>query len=363
MARRRGVIIDEQHRATAAADDVLLKPLEEARPGITFVLCTSEPESVIPTIRSRCQELYFHPLQVDDVVENLRMIVSKEKISITDQAIRELAISTQGGLREAQSLLGQLAVLDRAIALEDVWAVARRIPEPLTHRVLASLLKTDGADALEGVREIISRGHQPMEVAKELRHALRDLLMLQLVPDSTKFLTLSETGAERLQKLAGIKSSEVTRRMVEVANHSLLVQDKQVLRGATAADLLILDLLRIAGTPLVAHQQPAPMVETVSAPTARQSEPTVAEIPVDTAPAGQQEISMTTDLPDWEELTSKIEDAKIGALLAKANLLSVTEAEVTVSGGPASLKLHKAKATKALSAALGRTIQLVITKG
>jgi DNA polymerase-3 subunit gamma/tau len=116
MARRRGVIIDEQHRATAAADDVLLKPLEEARAGMTFVLCTSEPESVIPTIRSRCQELYFHPLQVEDVQANLRMIVEKEAVSLTDAAIKELALVTRGGLREAQSLLGQLAVLNRAVA-------------------------------------------------------------------------------------------------------------------------------------------------------------------------------------------------------------------------------------------------------
>ena len=361
MARRRGVIIDEQHRATAAADDVLLKPLEEARAGMTFVLCTSEPESVIPTIRSRCQELYFHPLQVEDVQANLRMIVEKEQVSITDAAIKELALVTRGGLREAQSLLGQLAVLNRAIALEDVWAVARRIPEPLTHRVLRSLLKVDGADSLEGVREIVSRGHQPMEIAKELRHALRDLLMLQLVPGSAKFLTVSDAGAERLNALAGIKSQEVTRRMVEVVNHSLLVQDKQVLRGATAADLLMLDLLRVAGTPLVRHQAPVPKVEAVTLEEAASpAAPAHSDEPERVAAPAQQELSISGELPDWDGLVGQVGDSKLAGLLAKATLVALTEAELTLSGVPPSLRLQKAKAARALSEALGRQVQLVI---
>ncbi len=361
MARRKGAVVDEQHRTSAAGVDALLKPIEEARPGMTFVLCTSEPESVISTIRSRCQEIYFAPLMVDAVMGNLQAIAEAEGVAITESALKELAIASQGGLREAQSLLGQLAVLGRAIALEDVWSVARRVPEPLTHGLLKAVLREDGVSALEVVREISSRGHQPPEVVQEMRQALRDLLMLQLVNGSTKFLSLSEAGVERLERLAGVKQMPVTRLMLEVVQEALVSMERRVIRGTTALDVLVLDLLRVAGTPLVAAPLPVPAVDrsttAAAAPEAALSDAAV------TGESASAPAHAAAGDGEWEAALSKLADRKLAGALGKATFLSLTSEEVTVKGGPPSLQMAVAKASKALSEVFGRPVRLVLRKG
>lgn len=361
MARQKGAVVDEQHRTSAAGVDALLKPIEEARAGMVFVLCTSEPESVISTIRSRCQELYFAPLLVEEVVGNLQAIAEAEGVAITAAALKELAIVSQGGLREAQSLLGQLAVLGRAISLEDVWSVARRVPEPLTHGLVKAVVREDGVTALELVREISSRGHQPPEVVQELRQALRDLLMLQLVEGSTKFLSLSEAGVERLERLAGVKPLATTRLMLEVVQESLVSMDRRVIRGSTALDVLVLDLLRVAGTPLVSAPLPVPAVqrEVLQKEAVTGSDvPDGVEFeqPVAAASTGEGE-------SEWEQALEKMADRKLAAVLGKATFLSLTSEEVTVKGGPPSLRMVVAKASKGLSEAFGRPVRLVLRKG
>lgn len=363
MARRKGAVVDEQHRTSAAGVDALLKPIEEARPGMVFVLCTSEPESVISTIRSRCQELYFAPLLVEEVVGNLQAIAEAEGVAITESALKELAIASQGGLREAQSLLGQLAVLERAIALEDVWSVARRVPEPLTHGLLKAVLREDGVSALEVVREICSRGHQPPEVVQELRQALRDLLMLQLVDGATKFLSLSEAGVERLERLAGVKTMPVTRLMLEVVQEALLSMERRVIRGTTALDVLVLDLLRVAGTPLVSAPLPVPAVDrSTSVAAAAASEAAPLEVVV-TEEGHSPAAGAAAGDGEWEAALAKLPDRKLAAALEKATFLSLTSEEVTVKGGPPSLQMAVAKASKALSEVFGRPVRLVLRKG
>ena len=102
-------ILDEAHMLTKEAFNALLKTLEEPPPRTIFILCTTEYEKIIPTILSRCQRLIFSKLREDQIVENLKRICQKEGLECEEKALYMLAKLSDGGMRDAVSLLDQVS--------------------------------------------------------------------------------------------------------------------------------------------------------------------------------------------------------------------------------------------------------------
>ncbi len=109
LARYKVYIIDEVHMLTEPASNALLKTLEEPPPHAIFVLATTEPHKVLPTIVSRCQRFDFHRLSQSAIIDKLSFICPKENIDIEPEALRLIARATAGSLRDAENLLEQLA--------------------------------------------------------------------------------------------------------------------------------------------------------------------------------------------------------------------------------------------------------------
>ena len=113
-------IIDEFHMLSTSAFNALLLTLEEPPANVVFILATTDIQSVPITILSRCQRFDFKPISNDQIIDRLKYVCKEEKIKITDEAINEIALMSNGGLRDALSILDQVSAQDNKIEVEDI---------------------------------------------------------------------------------------------------------------------------------------------------------------------------------------------------------------------------------------------------
>lgn len=165
-------IVDEVHQLTRDAFNAFLKTLEEPPPHVIFVLCTTDPHQLPPTILSRCQRFDFHRITIADIVERLRWIVEQEGWTIEEEALTLLARAANGGLRDALSLLDQAASFAGTdIAAHHVRDILGGIDFDLLVQYTDLLLKRDANGLFRLVDEVISAGKDvPQLVAETIQH-------------------------------------------------------------------------------------------------------------------------------------------------------------------------------------------------
>ncbi|MEO0354104.1 MAG: DNA polymerase III subunit gamma/tau, partial [Cyanobacteria bacterium P01_A01_bin.3] len=136
-------VLDEVHMLSTAAFNALLKTLEEPPPQVVFVLATTDPQRVLPTVISRCQRFDFRRIPLESMVEHLQKIAGTEEIAIANPALELIAQIAQGGLRDAESLLDQLSLLPEQIEVENVWDLVGAVPERELLALLDALDRKD----------------------------------------------------------------------------------------------------------------------------------------------------------------------------------------------------------------------------
>ncbi|CAN1209091.1 DNA polymerase III subunit gamma/tau [Tumidithrix helvetica PCC 7403] len=202
QARYKVYAIDECHMLSTAAFNALLKTLEEPPNRVVFILATTDPQRVLPTIISRCQRFDFRRIPLDDIVSHLGKIAQNEKIEINPEALLLVAQISQGGLRDAESLLDQLSLIEGEITPEAVWDLVGSVPE----RDLLSLLEAIAADSptqiIDFVRQIMDRGREPLIVLQSLAGSYRDLLIAKTASDRNDLVALTPPSWEHLKQLA-----------------------------------------------------------------------------------------------------------------------------------------------------------------
>ena len=128
QARWKVYVVDECHMLSTAAFNALLKTLEEPPPRVVFVLATTDPQRVLPTILSRCQRFDYRRIPLDALEQHLSWIAQEESIQITPEALHVVAQRAQGGLRDAESLLDQLSLLPGPVEPTAVWELLGAVP-------------------------------------------------------------------------------------------------------------------------------------------------------------------------------------------------------------------------------------------
>ncbi|MGQ9867031.1 MAG: DNA polymerase III subunit gamma/tau, partial [Pseudanabaenaceae cyanobacterium] len=202
QARYKVYAIDECHMLSTAAFNALLKTLEEPPAHVVFILATTDPQRVLPTIVSRCQRFDFRRIPPTAAIAHLRHIADQEHIAIEEEALRLVVQLSQGGLRDAESLLDQLSLLPGPVTPTQVWDLVGVVPEQDLLRLLAFLGQGQGAEAIALVRRIADRGREPMVILQNLAGLYRDLLIAKTAPDRPELVALSAEGWAQLQTLA-----------------------------------------------------------------------------------------------------------------------------------------------------------------
>ncbi len=201
-ARFKVYIIDECHMLSTAAFNALLKTLEEPPDRVTFILATTDPQRVLPTIISRCQRFDFRRIPLDAMVKHLGKIAAIENININIEAITLVSQIAQGGLRDAESLLDQLSLLDGEITIEAVWELVGSVPEQDLLSLIEAIAADHSTQLIDYVRRIMDRGREPLIVLQNLANVYRDLLIAKTASDRADLVAMTSSGWERLIQLA-----------------------------------------------------------------------------------------------------------------------------------------------------------------
>ncbi len=173
-------IIDEVHMLSTAAFNALLKTLEEPPPHAIFVLATTEIHKIPATVLSRCQRHEFRRVPVDEIVGQLKAIVKAEKIQADDEALATIARQAGGGLRDAISLLDQLASAGSKITLQLTQTVLGTATSQTVLDLIASLRDHVPASGLDTIHRALDSGADPRSLARQIVEYLRGLMLIQL---------------------------------------------------------------------------------------------------------------------------------------------------------------------------------------
>jgi len=197
-----GLLVHNCHMLSTAAFNALLKTLEEPPPRVIFVLATTDPQRVLPTIISRCQRFDFQRIPLAAMTAHLGTIAEKEAIEITQQALTVIAQVAQGGLRDAQSLLDQLSLLSGTITIERVWDLVGAIPEQDLIALLQAIKQQNGDQILSRCRQLMDRGREPIIVLENLAAFYRDLLIAKTAPNQSELVALTSETWQQLCEIA-----------------------------------------------------------------------------------------------------------------------------------------------------------------
>ena len=191
QARWKVYVIDECHMLSTAAFNALLKTLEEPPPRVVFVLATTDPQRVLPTILSRCQRFDFRRIPLADLEGHLGWIAAQESIAISAEALNLVAQRAQGGLRDAESLLDQLSLLAPPIEAAAVWDLLGVVPEQELLSLADSMAAAEPLAVIETCRQLLERGREPLALLQGLASLLRDLLLAGIAPDRLELTSVS----------------------------------------------------------------------------------------------------------------------------------------------------------------------------
>ncbi len=199
-------IIDEVHMLSGPAFNALLKTIEEPPPRVTFIMATTEERKVPETITSRCQLFEFRTIATAKIAERLQQIAKADGISISKEAVREIARAGEGSMRDAQSAFDQvISYAGEKIETEDVEKALGIAGAEILERVIKGIAENKPAEALAIVDDLVMRGHNLRNFCRDVLGHLRDLLVVKVAGDP-KLLDSSSALTEALKQQAALFS-------------------------------------------------------------------------------------------------------------------------------------------------------------
>lgn len=363
--------IDECHMLSGAAFNCLLKTLEEPPNRVVFILATTDPQRVLPTIISRCQRFDFRRIPLEAIVAHLSYIAQQESINIAADALRLVAQVAQGGLRDAESLLDQLSLLSGQITVERVWDLLGSVSEQDSIGLLNAIAQNNPEAIIDCARNIMDRGKEPLLLLQNLASFYRDLLIAKTASSRSDLVALTPPTWQALCELA--KSWEVG---TILAGQQHLAKSEVQIKNTTQPrlwlEVTLLGLLSVTNsapvsqpkpitvaitpspnTPPIQKSNPAPTVAEPEKPTFEQvaplatpTQPVVqATTPATPPPLAEIPIPVTGDSDFWQQLVKQIQPFSSQALFGQhCRLLSFTDgvAQIGITSQPL-LKLAQGK--------------------
>ena len=234
-------IIDEAHMLTTEACNALLKTLEEPPEHVVFILATTEPQKILPTIHSRCQRFDFHPITQEEIVAHLQKVAEGSDIKAEKEALELIAAASEGGMRDALSLLEQCGVMAETVTAETVRSVRGIIGREILRELVGAVGQREVASALTIFDRLLMQGKDISQILIELSGYMRALLLYRATPEYQP-IYVTDT-AEELAKLAELYTGERILAAQEII-HQAMNELRFTARGRVTAEMCLYDLCR-----------------------------------------------------------------------------------------------------------------------
>ena len=191
MGRYKVYIIDEVHMLSTGAFNALLKTLEEPPKHVIFILATTEPHKIPPTIISRCQRFDFKQISTKEITQHLSEILTSQNIEFEEDAVQLVAELAEGGMRDALSLLDQVISYSYdKILIDDVHALSGTIANHQLLQIIRGIKDLDFSTIIDLIQDMIDQGKEAIRIIDGLINVYRDLLMYQKIGNSSNISNL-----------------------------------------------------------------------------------------------------------------------------------------------------------------------------
>jgi DNA polymerase-3 subunit gamma/tau len=201
---------------STAAFNALLKTLEEPPPHAIFILATTEVHKIPATVLSRCQRHEFRRIPVADIVAHLKALADEEGIQVEPEALSLVARQSTGAMRDAISLLDQLASSGQAISLELAQNVLGTAASQAVLNLIEALIARQPNQGLEQIHAALDAGSDPRQLARQVVDYLRDLLLIRM-GNADQIDATPELRAQMARHAQGFQAPEL-RRVIRVFN-------------------------------------------------------------------------------------------------------------------------------------------------
>jgi DNA polymerase-3 subunit gamma/tau len=242
-------ILDEAHMLSRAAANALLKTLEEPPPGLIFVLATTEPEKLPPTVLSRCQHFRFRRLAEPEIEGKLARLCSEAGVEAEPEALALVARSADGAMRDAESLLDRLFASGEAITLTACEAALGLPPQSQVEAMATALCAADLAELHRLATDLYRAGFAPRTLLERLAVTLRDALFTEVTGADGFTVALERGTLLRLIHTLDDEQERFVRRndlyQLEVA----LIKGVSALAAPASGDSVVTVTVADAGAP------------------------------------------------------------------------------------------------------------------
>ncbi|MEA2566537.1 MAG: polymerase subunit gamma/tau [Actinomycetota bacterium] len=351
-------ILDECHMLTAAANNALLKVLEEPPSHVIFVFATTEPSKVLQTVQDRCQRYEFRALEADAVAARILHVCAAEGVTIEEAAVSLLAARASGSMRDVLGLLEQAIMYSgNTVGAEDIARLFGNVSDEVLFEAIDLISERDVGACFAFTDRLIRSGQEPREFLRALVDQLRSLFLIQHTAAPQEILDVADDRLNRLRGQANRFGPGELLRILDLAGEAH-IQLRQAVDNRLALEIAFARMARPdlhaspasmlarierlermagiepeapAGEPaaeparLQAVPRPAPKKAPAAAPPAPQPQPVVAAAPGPApTPAGSGEVDIERVERAWPAVMELVKKRKI---TAHAMFLSAAPAE------------------------------------
>ena len=214
LGRYKVYIIDEVHMLSTGAFNALLKTLEEPPEHVIFILATTEPHKILPTILSRCQRYDFNKVSEYDIKERLKAVLLNENVEYVEEAVELIISLADGGMRDALSILEKvLAYSQNRLVVEDVLNIFALESKEEKIKLINSIVNHDMGDVLSRLNNYITKGTDIKRLTEDLLIILKDVVIYNSSNIGTYLESLNQDEAFELSRII---SNEQALKMIDI---------------------------------------------------------------------------------------------------------------------------------------------------
>lgn len=211
-------IIDEVHMLSIGAFNALLKTLEEPPSYVIFILATTEVHKIPITILSRCQRYDFRRITIDTITDRLRELMDQEGVQVEEKALRYVAKTADGSMRDALSLLDQCIAFHfgQELTYDKALDVLGAVDTEVFGRLFGHVLKREVTGCIELLQEIVMQGRELTQFVADFTWYLRNLMLLQSADDIEDIIDVSSDNLVMMKEEAGMVETETLMRFIRI---------------------------------------------------------------------------------------------------------------------------------------------------